>query len=150
MKSVNRGKEVDLADLTSKLDWKQFEGLATFAFKSFGFKVLKNYRMTKPKMEVDLVAILDSKAFAGDCKRWKRTVGETVMLIAAGKQIERSKRILAKEGLDQIVPMVITWREESVRVLENGVPIVPISKLSDFILNFESSEERILVIDRTS
>ncbi len=150
MNGVNRGKDVDLADFTSKLDWRQFEGLATFAFKSFGFKVLKNYRMTKPRMEVDLVAIRNSKAFAADCKRWRRAVGETVMLIAAGKQIERSKRILEKEELDQVVPMVITWREESVRVLENGVPIVPIRKLSDFILNFEASGERILVIDRPS
>lgn len=150
MKGPDRGKDVDLADLTSKLDWRQFEGLASFAFKSFGFKVLKNYRMTKPRMEVDLVAIRNSKAFAADCKRWRRTVGETVMLIAAGKQIERSKRILYKEELDQVVPMVITWREESVRVLENGVPIVPICKLSDFILNFEASGERILVIDRPS
>ncbi|MGI0081246.1 MAG: NERD domain-containing protein [Nitrososphaerales archaeon] len=148
-KAANRAREIDLGDFTSSLDWKQFEGLAIFAFNSFGFKVLRNYRMTKPKMEIDIVAIRNSKAFAADCKRWKRTVGESSMVIAAGKQIERAKRILVKERLNQVVPVIITWREEAVRVLENGVPIVPIRKLSDFILNFESSGERILVIDGT-
>ncbi len=147
-KVMPRTKEIDLPDLTSKLDWKQFEGLATFAFKSFGYKVLKNYRMKKPAMEIDLLAMRNSKAFAADCKHWKRTVGEGAMIKIAEKQIERAKRVMRQELLEEVVPLIITWREEPVRVLENGVPVVSIQKLADFILNFEPSE-RMLVISRT-
>lgn len=148
MKGVNRGKKVDLSDLTSKLDWKQFEGLATFAFESFGYKVLKNYRLKKPRMEIDLLAMRNSKAFAADCKRWRRTRGEGAMRLVAEAQIERAKRVMLKERLEEVVPMIITWHEERSRVLENGVPLVPIHKLADFILNFEPSAGRMLVIGR--
>ncbi|MCL5068436.1 MAG: hypothetical protein M1368_08815, partial [Thaumarchaeota archaeon] len=61
------------------------------------------------------------------------------------RQILRSKRLLGLMGLSRVVPVVLTWHDELLGVLENGVPIVPIHRLTDFVMNWESTDE-ILVL----
>src|SRR5487761_747642 len=138
-------KQLDVESFCSELDWKQFEALTRRAFESFGFNVECNYRLKKPRIEVDVLALRNGRGFAVDCKHWKRTAGGS-MLGVAEKQIERAKRLIRRKELKEVVPLIVTWHEETVRVLENGVPVVPIQKLADFILNFEPSAERMLVI----
>ncbi|MCL5068437.1 MAG: restriction endonuclease [Thaumarchaeota archaeon] len=53
--------------------------LSEQAFASFGFETIKNFRMKKPTMEIDLLATKQDLAFAVDCKHWKRTVGAGVV-----------------------------------------------------------------------
>ena len=137
MKSV----ELDTETFSASLDWKQFEGLAEFAFKSFGFQTYKNHRIKKPRQEIDLLAVSNKLAFAVDCKHWKRTVGYSTMLRVAERQIERCEILLESGQFQKIVPVILTWRDERLVVLQNGVPIVPIHKLSSFILNWDSSTD---------
>ncbi|MDH2902077.1 MAG: NERD domain-containing protein [archaeon] len=130
---------LDAEAFSSTLDWKQFEGLAELALRSFGYDTIKNYRLTKPRLEIDLVAISAKVAFGIDCKHWKRTVGQATMLAIAQKQIKRCKRLLENIGVETIVPVILTWHDEQLQVLENGVAVVPIQKISDFFLNWEST-----------
>ncbi len=139
-------KQLDVESLCSELDWKQFEALTRHAFESFGYTVASNYRLKRPRIEVDLLALRHGRGFAVDCKHWKRTAGRGNMLGVAQKQIERAKRLMLQDELEEVVPLIVTWREETVRILENGVPIVPISKLADFILNFGTTERMIVII----
>ena len=131
--------------ISARLDWKQFELLSEQAFASFGFETIKNFRMKKPTMEIDLLATKQDLAFAVDCKHWKRTVGAGAMKRIGDRQILRSKRLLGLMGLSRVVPVVLTWHDELLGVLENGVPIVPIHRLTDFVMNWESTDE-ILVL----
>lgn len=61
------------------------------------------------------------------------------MLAIAQKQIKRCKRLLENIGVETIVPVILTWHDEQLQVLENGVAVVPIQKISDFFLNWEST-----------
>jgi hypothetical protein len=95
-------------------------------------------------MEVDLVASRGDLAFAIDCKHWKRTVGSATMTRISTLQIARANRVLETGLYSNVIPVVMTLRDESLFILENGVPIVPVSKLFDFILNWEESSAAIL------
>ena len=138
----------DVEGTSSKLHWEEFEAFAERAFTNFGFETTRNHRFLKPRMEIDLFARKDRFAFAVDCKHWKRTVGFRTMLEVGERQIMRSQRLLESPSVDRVVPLVLTLHDEMLHILENGVAIVPIQKLSDFIMNWESSREKILVIER--
>ena len=138
----------DLEGMSSKLDWKEFENFARLAFESAGFEVRQNFRLKKPTCEIDLVAFRgNSLAFAVDCKHWKRTVGYSTMLNIGSKQMERANRLTV--SFKNVIPMVLTLHDEMLRVLENGVPVVPISTLSDFLLNWENPENCVAVLKGT-
>jgi Holliday junction resolvase-like predicted endonuclease len=130
---------LDAEAFSSTLDWKQFEGLAELALRSCGYDTIKNYRLKKPRLEIDIVAMSTKVAFGIDCKHWKRTVGQATMLAIAQKQIKRCERLLENIGVETIVPVILTWHDEQLQVLENGVAVVPIRKISDFFLNWDSS-----------
>lgn len=144
--------QLDIEAFSSKLDWKQFEGLAELAFKSFGYKTIKNYRIKKPRGEIDLVASSGKIGFAVDCKHWKRTVGMARMIDISERQMKRSELVLlaTAQEIERIIPVILTLHDEQLTVLPNGVPIVPIRKISDFILNCDSPANGIRTIDKSS
>ena len=142
---MGKSRKQDPESISARLDWKQFEELTEKAFALFGFETFKNFRMTRPRMEVDLLAMRNELAFAVDCKHWKRTVGRGAMLRIGDRQILRSKRLLGHRGLSRVVPVILTWHDELLGVLDNGVPIVPIHRLTDFVMNWESASQ-ILVL----
>jgi Holliday junction resolvase-like predicted endonuclease len=143
--------ELDTEAFGSKLDWNQFEGLAELAFRSFGYKTIKNFRIKKPRTEIDLVASSGKIRFAVDCKHWKRTVGMSTMISISERQIKRSELLLATvQEIEKIIPVILTLHDEQLRILPNGVPIVPIQKLSDFILNWDSPTNGIRTINKSS
>jgi Holliday junction resolvase-like predicted endonuclease len=142
-KKVVGDRAPDPEEQSSKLDWRQFELFAKRAFESMGFDTRTNYRLKRPVMEIDLLASRGCLAFSVDCKHWKRTVGNSTMERVAARQVERSRRLT--DDYYRVIPVVLTWRDEMLEILESGVPVVPIHKLEDFLLNWES-DERILVI----
>jgi Holliday junction resolvase-like predicted endonuclease len=134
--------EISLFDpetLSANLSWQEFEGLAESAFQSLGFSTIRNLRFKGPRGEIDLLATRKDTAFAVDCKHWKRTVGNSTMTKIADMQIERCKKYLKSSDLQRLVPIILTWHDEQLCVLRSGVPVVPINKISDFVLNWESS-----------
>ncbi len=137
----------DPESASSNLDWRQFEELSEQAFNSLGFETRINLRLKKPTMEIDLLATRQELAFAVDCKHWKRTVGSGVMKKVGDRQILRSKRLVGLFGLSRVIPIVLTWHDELLGVLDNGVPVVPIHRLTDFVMNWETSD-RILVLSK--
>jgi hypothetical protein len=99
-------------------------------------------------MELDLVASRGKDlAFAVDCKHWRRTVGQASMTKISERQLMRARRLAAEGLYERVVPVILTWRDESLFILRNRIPIVPIHSLQDFILNWEQSDEPILVIE---
>ncbi|HKW05565.1 MAG TPA: restriction endonuclease, partial [Nitrososphaerales archaeon] len=139
-------KSLDVESFSSNLHWREFEALAKFAFESFGYKVLSNYRLKRPRLEIDLIAHRDGRGFAVDCKHWKRTVGKSTMLNLSKDQIERVNRLLTREEFREICPLIVTWREEPVTILDTGVAVVPVAKLSDFLLNFDAYSQSLLLL----
>mgnify|MGYP003313786128 CR=1 FL=1 len=63
---------VPIEEVSRYIDWKDFEGLVAEILDSKHFDVLRNFRMTKPTMEIDVVGIHLGIAILIDCKHWKR------------------------------------------------------------------------------
>jgi len=63
------------------------------------------------------------------------------MIEISERQISRARRIALLEGFEMVVPLILTLHDESLHILENGIPIVPIQEISDFILNWEVAPE---------
>ncbi len=64
----------------------------------------------------------------------------------AESQVRRADRVAADGVFRRLVPIILTWRDESLFILENGVPVVPIHRLADFILNWDMANARILIV----
>ena len=128
------------------MSWKEFEAFSHRIFESSGFETRKNFRLRKPSAEIDILAIRVDFAFAIDCKHWKRTVGNASMTKIAERQIARAMRLLQLGELQKVAPMILTWRDEMLYLLANRVPVVPIRRLPDFLLNYEASMTPILTI----
>jgi Holliday junction resolvase-like predicted endonuclease len=144
---VGLAKGSDLETLSLGLDWREFEAFAEKIFASFGFSTVRNLRLRKPTMEIDLVASRAGFSFVADCKHWKRNVGPASMTRIGERQTVRAKRIANDGSLRKVMPMILTLRDESLFVLENGVPVVPIQRLPDFILNWEETTAKISIFE---
>ena len=140
------GKKKDLEAYSSFLNWKEFEEHVERIFRSFDFLTRRNTRFRKPRAEIDLVALKNNLTFAVDCKHWKRTVGHSSMNAISNRQLLRAQRLVDRHRHVKVIPMIVTLHDESLHILENGVPIVPIHKVSDFILNWEEARDRILIL----
>ncbi|MHB8568423.1 MAG: restriction endonuclease [Nitrososphaerales archaeon] len=137
----------DAEKVGALLSWKKFEEYAEQVFNSFDFETSRNLRFKKPTMELDLLASKGDLGFAVDCKHWKRTVGQATMLRIGSLQVKRSKRVFELEGFKKVIPVILTLHDEMLHVLESGVAIVPIQKISDFVLNWEFFRHSLCILE---
>jgi len=135
---------------SSNMNWKGFEAFVESAFEALGYKTQRNVRFRKPRAEIDLVSARNGLVFAVDCKHWKRTVGHASMLDVSRRQIVRAKRLVDLHDNSKVIPLIVTLHDETLHILENGIPIVPIHKISDFVLNWEEAKDDILIFNSKS
>ena len=70
LSAIKSGAPIEEA--SRDVDWKDFEGLVAEILESKSFEVIRNFRMRKPTMEIDVVGIHLGVAVLIDCKHWKR------------------------------------------------------------------------------
>ena len=128
------------------INWKDFEGLVAEILDSKHFDVLRNFRMTKPTMEIDVVGVRLGIALLIDCKHWKRLSRSALETIVV-KQIERVKHYISSTKDVVAAPVIVTLNQEEISFI-NKVPIVPILQLSSFIDEFYGSLEEIKTIEK--
>lgn len=129
------------------LHWRDFEKLCLKVFELNGFRTILSFRFKAigHLHEVDVLAIKYPLLLAIDCKSWGIRSGKPSMLREAVKrQVKRvealtstlpglKKRLGLEDGARIILTAVIvTLFEESLKIYA-GIPIVPISKLNNFI-----------------
>ena len=137
---------VPIEEVSRYIDWKDFEGLVAEILDTKHFDVLRNFRMTKPTMEIDVVGVRLGVALLIDCKHWKklsRSALETIVV----KQIERVKYYVSNVKDVVAVPVIVTLNQEETSFI-NKVPIVPILQFSSFIDEFYGSLEEIKTIEK--
>lgn len=124
----------DIEAVSEALDWRDFEGMASEMFLSKRFAVMKNVVLTKPRMQIDLVAVRLGVAVLVDCKHWRRYSASAIST-AVAKQVERTRHYVARTPGAMAVPVIVTLYHDQMQFV-NNVPIVPISKLPSFIDEF--------------
>ena len=127
-------------------DWKDFEGLVAEVLESKNFEVVRNFRMKKPTMEIDVVGIRLDTAVLIDCKHWKRMSNSALEGIVQ-KQVERVKHYVSITDEIMAVPVIVTLYQESVKLI-NKVPIVPIMQFSSFIDEFYGNLDNIRIVEK--
>jgi len=137
---------VPIEEVSRYIDWKDFEGLVAEILDSKHFDVLRNFRMTKPTMEIDVVGIHLGIALLIDCKHWKRLSRSALETIVV-KQIERVKHYISSTKDVVAAPVIVTLNQEEISFI-NKVPIVPILQFSSFVDEFYGSLEEIKTIEK--
>jgi hypothetical protein len=136
----------DIEQVSTHLSWKDFENFASELLTFFGYRTKTNVRLSKPRMEVDVVGTgLDGFTLAVDCKHWKRN-NLTSMSCFCEKQAARAKRLMESDkSISQVVPVVLTLHAESVRFI-HGVPLVPILKFRSFLIDVKGFLPKMYVV----
>ncbi len=137
---------VPIEEVSRYIDWKDFEGLVAEILDSKHFDVLRNFRLTKPTMEIDVVGVRLGIALVIDCKHWKRLSRSALETIVV-KQIERVKHYISNAKDVIAAPVIVTLNQEETSFISK-VPIVPILQLSSFIDEFYGSMEEIKTIEK--
>ncbi len=134
---VREGK--DLEDIFSIISWKEFEEKIEEIFKTHGFKTRKNFVFkTSKRFEIDILAEKRDLVFIVDCKQWgKGRYKISSLKKAAEKNLERMKELqntlLGRNK--KIIPIIVTLLDECFYE-HDGVYIVPLFKLNNFLLQF--------------
>ena len=109
---------VPIEEVSRYIAWKDFEGLVAEILDSKHFDVLRNFRLTKPTMEIDVVGIRLGIALLIDCKHWKRLSRSALETIVA-KQIERVKHYISSTKDVVAAPVIVTLNRKKL-VLSAG------------------------------
>ena len=126
----------DVERVSKHLTWKDFEKLASEVLASFGYKTRTNVRLTKPRMEIDVVGVNSGFALVVDCKHWKRNNLSSISGHSR-KQAARAERLVRHDPrISQAVPVILTLHAESVRFV-GGIPVVPISQFRSFVMEVQ-------------
>ena len=135
-----------IEEASRDVDWKDFEGLVAEVLESKNFEVVRNFRMKKPTMEIDVVGIHLGTAVLIDCKHWKRMSDSALEKIVL-KQIERVKHYVTSTNENMAAPVIVTLYQEATKFV-NRVPIVPIMQFSSFIDEFYGNLEDIRIVKK--
>ena len=142
--AIKNGMPIEEA--SHHIDWKDFEGLVAEIFESKHFQVIRNFRMKKPTMEIDVIGLRLGVAVLIDCKHWKRMTNSALEKIVL-RQIDRVKHYVASTDEVVAAPVIVTLYQEETRFV-NRVPIVPIMQFSSFIDEFYGNLEKIRTIEK--
>ena len=134
---------VPLEDVSEVLDWRDFEGLAAEILESKDFATMRNFVMTKPRREIDVIGIKRGVALVIDCKHWKKPVSSLYDVVQ--RQIERTKQYISSTPGAMAIPVIVTLYQEKVEFIRQ-VPIVPIFQLPSFVDEFYGNLEQLETI----
>jgi len=144
LSAIKSGAPIEEA--SRDVDWKDFEGLVAEILESKNFEVVRNFRMRKPTMEIDVVGIHLGVAVIIDCKHWKRMTNSALEKIVL-RQIDRVKHYVANTDEVVAAPVIVTLYQEETKFVSK-VPIVPIIQFSSFIDEFYGNLEEIRTIEK--
>ena len=144
LSAIKSGAPIEEA--SSDVDWKDFEGLVAEILESKNFEVIRNFRMRKPTMEIDVVGIHLGVAVLIDCKHWKRMTNSALEKIVL-RQIDRVKHYVANTDEAIAAPVIVTLYQEETKFVSK-VPIAPIIQFSSFIDEFYGNLEEIRTIEK--
>ena len=144
LSAIKSGAPIEEA--SRDVDWKDFEGLVAEILESKNFEVVRNFRMRKPTMEIDVIGMHLGVAVLIDCKHWKRMTNSALEKIVL-RQIDRVKHYVTSTNEVIAAPVIVTLYEEETKFVRK-VPIVPIIQFSSFIDEFYGNLEEIRTIEK--
>ncbi len=142
---LKKGKNIE--EILKEHAWQEFEAIVAQILEEHGFEIERNVRFTlnKKRHEIDIIASRFDEILCVDCKKWNMRQGKTTALkYAAADQIVRAKNYKKFKKLKKkkIYPLIVTFLEENI-FFADKVPIVPVWKLNDFMLEFPEYQKEL-------
>jgi len=136
----------DVERVSSALEWQEFENMAAVALERNGYDVQRNLRFKHGgrKWEVDVVGCKKPVVMSIDCKHWRHGMSQSVLKKIAGEQRERTKALadslpnpavkikFASWEMVTLIPAVLSLTVGRSKLCD-GVPVVPVLQLQDFV-----------------
>jgi Holliday junction resolvase-like predicted endonuclease len=136
----------DIENISSFLQWQEFENIAAVAFEQNGYSVMRNLRFKQAgrKFEIDIVGCRKPVALCVDCKHWHHGMYPSVLKRIVEEQVERTfaladalpsffgKIECASWDSVKLVPAVLSLVTGRFKFYDN-VPIVAVLQLQDFL-----------------
>jgi Holliday junction resolvase len=141
--AIKEGAPIE--EVSSYLNWKDFEGLTAEILQLKGFSIIRNFILTKPRMEIDVIGINHGVALLIDCKHWKRQ-NNSSLNNSVKKQVERVRHYVEKTPGAIAVPAIVTLFQEQLSFVDK-VPIIPISQFSSFVDEFYGNLDELKTIE---
>jgi hypothetical protein len=140
------GLGADLEQVSSFLQWQEFEGMAATALIRNGYAVSRNLHFTHGgrKWEMDVVGSRKPIALCLDCKHWHYGMHPARLKTAVDEQVQRTAALAetlprldgkvecASWERAKLVPAVLSLVVGRFKFIDD-VPIVPILQLQDFL-----------------
>jgi Holliday junction resolvase-like predicted endonuclease len=153
----------DLERVSDLLQWKEFEGMAAFALENNGYLVQRNVRFKHGgrRWEIDVVGLRKPLVVCMDCKHWHHRLCESTTKKIVNEQIARvhalaislpnpAIRIVpATSDTYKFLPVVLSLIVDESKFFE-GVPIVPILQLQDFLNHLPTCTDSLFCINSNS
>ncbi len=136
----------DIENISSFLQWQEFENMAAVAFEQNSYRVEKNLRFKhdKRRLEIDIVGCRKPIAICVDCKHWHRGLSPSALKRIVEEQVERTfalsesmpsltgKIECATWDNIKLIPAVLSLVTGRFKFYDN-VPVVAVLQLQDFL-----------------
>lgn len=136
----------DFRRVCTTLSWSEFERIAADTFELNDYEVIKNFHFKhgSRRWEMDIVAFEKPLIICADCKHWRHGWRRAATVKAAQAQTDRTeaftealpnyKRKIKLENWQtaKVMPMILSLEAGPAKFFD-GVPIVPVLQLQDFI-----------------
>ena len=125
----------DPEHLSKKILWNDFELFTSFLIESAGYSYERNVVFTNPRIQIDVIGFYRKIALLIDCKHWMKINSFNISKFSSN-QIRRAKIFLDKrKDVESAIPIIVTLHEYDYSFFDK-IPIVPISRLKEFLQNF--------------
>ena len=126
-------------EISEAINWKDFERYVERYFNENGFKTRRNYRISRSRKEVDILAYRDNILFCIECKQWDKRISEGILKNIVKNHLGKCSSLLKEHDFSsyKVYPLIITLRYSKQIYIEN-VPILPIRGLREFLQKYYS------------
>ncbi|NWG11141.1 hypothetical protein HXY33_05260 [Candidatus Bathyarchaeota archaeon] len=136
----------DVENISSLLQWQEFENIAAIAFEQNSYSIAKNFRFKHAprRWEIDIVGCKKPLVVCVDCKHLRHGIYPSALKKIVTEQVERTSALAetmpslagklecASWDYAKLIPAVLSLVTGRFKFCEN-VPIVPVLQLQDFL-----------------
>jgi hypothetical protein len=159
VKAVDLG--ADLEQISHFLGWQEFEAMAAMALELNGYVTQRNARFKheEKRWEIDVVGCRKPLVLCVDCKHWHHSMVPSTLSKMAQTQSQRADALskslptknlklpCAEWSRAKFVPIILSLVPFNPKY-SNGIPVVPVLQLQDFVSQLPLNVESLLNFTR--
>lgn len=138
-----------LNEVCKVVGWQDFESFVEKILLEYGYRTFRSFRLKKPRLEVDVLALKSDLGLVVDCKQWRMRLSYLTLNSIVIKQVERTKIVLLKEKVMLqnvfLIPVIVTLYPLPIKCV-NGVPIVPVEMFKSFVSEIDGRVSEFLKV----